>query len=48
MWALKILHEENWRVSIRVQELNEIFPEFLQPLRDVRTQRVASFYLGSF
>ena len=48
MWALKRLHEKNWRVSLRVQELHhpQIFPEFLQPLWDVGTQRVAPFYLG--
>ena len=31
MWALKILHEKNWRVSLCV--IHQIFPEFSQPLR---------------
>ena len=56
MWALKILHETNWRVSLCVQELfhPQDFSEFLQPLRDVRRQRrwlsskqrVSPFYRG--
>ena len=47
MWALKILHEKNWRVSLLVLEFHHPpnFPEFLQPLRDFRTQRVAPIYL---
>ena len=48
MWALKILHEKNWRVNLLVQEFHHPpnFPEFLQPLQDVGTQRGAPFYLG--
>ena len=57
MWALKILHETNWRVSLSVFRnsfIHKIFAEFLQPLRDVRRQRrwlsskqrVSPFYSG--
>ena len=55
-WALKIVHEQNWRVSLCVQELFHPpdFSEFLQPLRDIGTQRrwlsskqrVSPFYRG--
>ena len=41
------------RIGVRVSTfrnfiIHQIFPEFLQPLRDVRTQRVAPFHLGFF
>ena len=42
-----MFHEENWRVSLCVQELYhpQDFSEFLQPLRDFTTQQVALFFL---
>ena len=48
MWALKILHEKNWRECLRVLEYHHPpnFPEFLQPLRDLGIQRVTLFLLG--
>ena len=48
MSALKKLHEKNWRESLPVTEFHHPpnFPEFLQPLRDLRIQRVAQFYRG--
>ena len=43
-----MLHEKNKRENLHVMEfhLQQIFPEFLQPLRDLRTQRVAPIYRG--
>ena len=45
MWALKTLHEKNWRESLHVQEFHhpQIFSEFLQPLPDFSLQRVSPF-----
>ena len=44
----KTLHEKNWRENLRVLEFHHPpnFPEFLQPLRDLRIQRIAPFYRG--
>ena len=42
IWALKTLHEKDWRESLPcsgISSSTKIFSEFLQPLRDVRTQR---------
>ena len=56
MWALKMLREKNWRESLfctGITIIHQIFPEFLQPLRDLGTcttwvdkQRVAPIPLG--
>ena len=48
LWALKRLHEKNWRVwvsAFRDSIIHEIFSKFLQPFRNVGTQRVSPFFL---